>query len=99
VAHHFAGDESAAVKALTRALELRQGGEAFDYFTLTAANLQLGNKVEARKWYDRGTAWMAANQQPYTAELAVHRADVEVWLGIEKSSKVTPDRTLPDKKK
>jgi WD40 repeat protein len=82
VAHHLAGDDRAAVTALTRSLELHQSGEAFEYFPLAAAHQQLGNKEEARKWYDQGVAWMTANKTPLVAELAVLRADAEAVLGI-----------------
>jgi WD40 repeat protein len=98
MAHHFAGDENAAVRALTRSLQLRQSGEAFDYFPLAAAHQKLGNKEEARQWYDRGVKWMAANEHPYVAELAILRADAEAVLGIEKQAKPAPDKTSPDKK-
>jgi tetratricopeptide (TPR) repeat protein len=98
VAHHFAGEDRAAVKALTRSLELNPSGEAFDYFPLAAAYQQIGNKEEARKWYDRGVAWMAANKHPHAAELAVLRADAEARLGIEKPSLPGPDRTPPEPK-
>jgi tetratricopeptide (TPR) repeat protein len=98
MAHHFAGDDATAVKALTRALALHKSGEAFDDFPLAAAHQKLGNKQEARKWYDRGVAWAAANEHPYVAELAILRADAEALLGIEKQSKPAPDRTAPDKR-
>jgi WD40 repeat protein len=98
MAHHFAGDDNAAVKALTRSLQLRRGGEAFDYFLLAAAHQKLGNKEKARQWYDRGVAWMAANKTPYAAELAVLRADAEALLGIEKQAEPAPDKTSSDKK-
>jgi hypothetical protein len=82
VAHHLAGNDEAAVKALTRSLELHQSGEAFEYFPLAAAHQQLGNEEEARKWYDQGVAWMTANKTPFAAELAVLCADAEAVLGI-----------------
>jgi serine/threonine protein kinase/WD40 repeat protein len=98
LAHHVAGDDNAAVKALTRSLELRQGGDAFDYFPLAAAHQKLGHKEEARQWYDRGAAWMADNKSPFVAELAILRAEAEALLGIEKQSKPAPDKPSPDKK-
>jgi hypothetical protein len=98
VAQHLTGDDKAAIKALSRSLELHQGGEAFDYFPLAAAHQKLGNKEEARQWYDRGVKWMAANEHPYVAELAILRADAEAVLGIEKQAKPAPDKTSPDKK-
>jgi tetratricopeptide (TPR) repeat protein len=82
IAQHVAGEEKAAVRALTRSLELRPDGEAFDYFPLAAAHQQLGNKEEARKWYDRGVAWMATHKHPYAAELSLLRADAEQRLGL-----------------
>jgi serine/threonine protein kinase/WD40 repeat protein len=97
ITHHFAGDDEAAVQALTQSLKLRQGGEAFDYFPLAAAHQKLGHQKEARQWYDRGVAWMAEHAHPYAAELAVLRADAEVILGIEAPSKPAPDRP-PDRK-
>jgi tetratricopeptide (TPR) repeat protein len=98
VAHHFAGDDKAAVTFLVRSLKLRKNGEAFDYFPLAAAHQQLGNNGEARKWYLRGVAWMAANKHPHMAELTALRADAEALLGIEKQSKPAPDKTSPGKK-
>ncbi len=95
VAQHLTGDDRAAVKALRRSLELHQGGEAFDYFSLAAAHQRVGDKEEARKWYDKGVAWMAANKHPHAAELAILRADAEAVLGIENSS---AEKTSPGKK-
>jgi tetratricopeptide (TPR) repeat protein len=97
VAQHFAGDDEAAVQALMRSLELRPSGDAFDYFPLAAAHQRLGHKEEARNWYDKGVAWMAAKKQPYAAELAVLRADAEALLGIEKPSKPAPDKPAHDR--
>jgi serine/threonine protein kinase/WD40 repeat protein len=88
--HQSAGDHQAAVKALTRSLELRHDGESFDYFPLAAAHQRLGNKAEARTWYDRGVAWMAFNSHPYAAELALIRADAEAALGIAPNPKRAP---------
>jgi Flp pilus assembly protein TadD len=98
VAQHLTGDDRAAVKALTSSLELQKGGEAFDYFPLAAAHQQLGNKDEARQWYGRGVAWMAANKHPCAAELAVLRADAEARLGIKQQPKSAPDRPAAKKK-
>jgi WD40 repeat protein len=98
IAHHFAGEEKAAVQALTRSLQLRQGGDAVDYFPLAAAHQKLGNKKEARQWYDRGVAWMAEHAHPCAHELAVLRADAEAVLGLKKQSQPGPNRMSPDPK-
>jgi Flp pilus assembly protein TadD len=96
VAQHLTGDDPAAIKTLRRSLELHQGGEAFDYFPLAAAHQQVGDTEEARKWYDKGVAWMAANKHAHAAELAVLRADAEAVLGIANPS---AEKTSPEKKK
>jgi tetratricopeptide (TPR) repeat protein len=98
IAHHFAREEKAAVQALTRSLQLRQGGDAVDYFPLAAAHQKLGNKKEARQWYDRGVVWMAEHAHPCADELAVLRADAEAVLGIEKPPQPGSDKTSPDPK-
>src|SRR5262249_54516498 len=98
VAQRLTGDDQAAIKALSRSLELHQGGEGIDYFPLAGAHQKLGHKEEARKWYDRGVAWMAVNKTPYVAELAILRAEAEALLGIEKQSKPAPDKASPNRK-
>jgi tetratricopeptide (TPR) repeat protein len=97
VAQHFAGEDRAAMKALTRSMELRHGEDAYHYFPLAAACQQLGNREEARKWYDKGVAWMAANKHPYAAELAFFRADAEARLGLGKPP--APEKASPEKRK
>jgi hypothetical protein len=70
-----------------------------DDFPLAAAHQKLGNKQDARIWYDRGVAWMADNKSPFVAELAILRADAEALLGIEKQAEPAPDKTSPDKRR
>ena len=38
-------------------MELRKGGDVFDWYFLAMAQWQLGHKNEARKWYDKGVEW------------------------------------------
>jgi Flp pilus assembly protein TadD len=99
LAHHVAGDDSAAVKALTRSLELRSDGDAADYFLLAAAHQKLGNKEQARTWYDKGVAWITANKHPHEAELSRLRADAEFLLGVEKQGPHAPPGRSPGKEK
>ena len=40
--------------ALHKSMELRKGGDSLDWFFLAMAHWQLGDKDEARKWYDQG---------------------------------------------
>jgi tetratricopeptide (TPR) repeat protein len=96
IAHYYAGDYQAAVEALTRSVEQLQGGHGYDHFPLAMAYNRKGDKEEARKWYDRGVAWMNAHKQPPRPEkLAILRADAEALLGIQQPS---PDKSAPEKK-
>src|SRR5262249_57805051 len=52
-AHYRAGEWKSALKALEKAIDLRNGGDSNDRFFLAMANWPLGNKTEARKWYDQ----------------------------------------------
>lgn len=47
----------AAVEALQKSVQLRDGGEAWDWFYLAMAQWQLGQQEEARKWFAQGVAW------------------------------------------
>jgi tetratricopeptide (TPR) repeat protein len=60
-ARYGAGDWAAAVEALSKSMELRQGGDAFDWFFLAMAEWQRGNKDEARRWYDKAREWTQRN--------------------------------------
>ena len=48
--------------ALEKAMELRKGGDSFDWFFLAMAHWQLGDKEQARKHYDRAGQWMEKNR-------------------------------------
>jgi tetratricopeptide (TPR) repeat protein len=47
-AQYRTGDWKATVEALKKSMELRHGGDSFDWFFLAMAHWQLGNKDEAR---------------------------------------------------
>ena len=63
-AQYRAGElEQARVEALKKSMELRTGGyTSNDWFFLAMAHWQLGDKDEARKWYDQAVEWMEKNQ-------------------------------------
>jgi serine/threonine protein kinase/Flp pilus assembly protein TadD len=84
-AQHRAGDWKAAIAALKKSMELRNGGDSFDWFFLAMAHWQLGDKDEARKWYDKAVAWMDKNKRE-DVELKLFRAEALDLLG----SKPTP---------
>jgi len=45
------------------------------------AHRQLGDKAEARKWYDQAVAWMDKNQ-PENEQLRHFRAEAAKLLGV-----------------
>ena len=61
-AQYRMGDWRAAIDALKKSMELRDGGDGADWFFLAMAYWQLGQKEEARAWYDRAVSWMAKNK-------------------------------------
>ena len=82
VAHYRAGDWKAAIAALEKSMELRKGGDSFDWFFLAMAHWQLGEKDKAREWYDRAVQWMDKNQ-PKNEELRRFRAEAAELLGLK----------------
>jgi serine/threonine-protein kinase len=79
-AHYRAADWKAAVAALDKSMELRKGGDSFDWFFLAMAHWRLGEKREACAWFDRGVQWMEENQ-PTNEELRRFRAEAAELLG------------------
>ena len=63
VAHYRLGEEKAAVTALHKSMDLRQGGDAIDWLFLAMAHCKLGDLDEARKWYDKSVQWLEKNSQ------------------------------------
>jgi tetratricopeptide (TPR) repeat protein len=85
VAQYRAGDWEAAIEALEKSMELSSNqNESFDTIFLAMAHWQMGNKDEARKWYDRGVEWMEKNW-PDNEELRRFRAEAAELLGIDAS--------------
>ena len=63
-------------------MELRKGGDSFDWFFLAMAHWQLGEKDKAREWYDRAVQWMDKNQ-PKNEELRRFRAEAAELLELK----------------
>ena len=76
------GEWKAAIEALTKSMELRKGGDSNDWFFLAMAHWQLGDKTQARSWYDKAVPWMEKNQ-PKNEELLRFRAEAAALLGLK----------------
>jgi uncharacterized protein HemY len=96
LAHYRNGSWQAAVEALTKSMQLRNGGVGSDYFFLAMAHAQLGEKELARTWYDKAVAWMDKNKQQ-DEELRRFRAEAAALLGI-KDEPVGPGKDQPTAK-
>jgi tetratricopeptide (TPR) repeat protein/tRNA A-37 threonylcarbamoyl transferase component Bud32 len=89
-AHYRCGEHKAAIEALHKSMELRQGGDPFDWLFLAMAHHKLGDRDEARKWYDRSVQWLEKNGQaleknPRQAEaLRRFREEAEQVLELNK---------------
>jgi tetratricopeptide (TPR) repeat protein len=81
VAHYRAGDWKAALSALHKSMELRNGGDSSEWFFLAMAHWQLGDKEQARKLYDQAVVWMDKNQ-PGNGQLRRFRTEAEELLKI-----------------
>jgi hypothetical protein len=76
-------------------MELRNGGDAFDWYFLALAHWQLGHKDDARTWNEKAVSWMD-NNQPENKELLRFRAEAAELLGI---SDVEPAKDQPKETK
>jgi Flp pilus assembly protein TadD len=85
IAHYRAGDWKAAIAALGKSMELRKGGDSFDWYILAMTHRQIGNMAEARKWYDQALGWMEKNN-PRDEELLRFRAEAAELLKIDKKA-------------
>jgi tetratricopeptide (TPR) repeat protein len=81
VAHYRAGNWKEAVTALEKAKELSGGGDAVDWLFLAMAHWQLGQKDEARLWYDQAVRRLETSKL-LEAELPRFRTEAANLLGI-----------------
>jgi len=89
VARYRAGEWEPAIAALEKSIELRRGGDSCDWFFLAMAHWQLGNKGEARRWYDTAIKWMD-KKAPTSETLIRFRGEAAELLGVEPESRQAP---------
>jgi serine/threonine protein kinase/predicted Zn-dependent protease len=83
VALYRAGDYREAIAALEKAEELGRGREfGFNALFLAMARWQLGERDDARAWYERAIAWIDKNK-PDDNELRQFRAEADGLLRVE----------------
>jgi uncharacterized protein HemY len=70
-----------AIEALTKSVQLSKDGNSSDFFFLAMAHWQLGEKEQARTWYDRAVQWMDKHQ-PQDEELRRFRTEAAELLGV-----------------
>jgi serine/threonine protein kinase/WD40 repeat protein len=90
-AQYRAGDWQAAVEALAKSMELRLGGDAFDFFFLAMARWQLGEKAEARRLYEKAVRW-AEKFRPGDEALIRVRAEAAALLGVPGGAEPPPGK-------
>ncbi len=81
VARYRTGDWQGAIAALTESVKLREGGDGTDWFFLAMAHRRLGDKDQARSWYDKAVEWME-KKKSQDAELRQFRAEAAEVLGV-----------------
>jgi serine/threonine protein kinase len=79
VAHFRNGDDRSAIAELETAMSLRAGGDSLDWFFLAMAHWGLGDRDQARTWFDRAVQWMDKNK-PHNDELRRFRAEAEAMF-------------------
>jgi serine/threonine protein kinase/tetratricopeptide (TPR) repeat protein len=95
IAHYRAGDWEAAIAALEKAMQLKNGGDSWDWLFLAMAHWQRGEKEQARRWYDR-----AAPRMPTSAGAVRYdrfRAEAAALLGIENNQEIRDNSGAPAK--
>ena len=61
VACYRAGDDREAIRALDRSLQIRDGGDPYDWLFLALAELRSGDRARARALLDRSASWIASH--------------------------------------
>jgi WD40 repeat protein len=89
VAQYRAGNWKAAVGAMEKSMKLQKSANASIGFFLAMAHWQLGDKDEARQWYDQVVEWMNKNK-PQDEELRRFRAEAEELLGSKDDATSQP---------
>ncbi len=80
LAYLGAGSPKLAIPAIEKAMARSDGGEPWDWFYLCESYASIGDSVQARRWYDKATQWVATHR-PDDADLRALRAEAARLLG------------------
>jgi serine/threonine protein kinase len=80
-AHYQAGDLGAAAAALARSMELRAGGDAYDWVFLAMIAWRQGERARARDWYAK-VARYVKEHQPQDEPLGRLQEEAAALLGL-----------------
>ncbi|HEX5272812.1 MAG TPA: tetratricopeptide repeat protein, partial [Gemmataceae bacterium] len=86
VAHYRNGEDRAAVAELEAAMRMRAGGDCCDWFFLAMSHWRLGERDEARAWFDRAVRGMERDG-PHDGATRRFHAEAEALLGAEASKR------------
>jgi tetratricopeptide (TPR) repeat protein/tRNA A-37 threonylcarbamoyl transferase component Bud32 len=81
VVQYRAGNWPAAVAALERSVAQSAGGNAYDWFFLAMAYWQLGDRQQARQWYDKGVKGLETIR-PEDYDLPGFKEEADGVLGL-----------------
>jgi tetratricopeptide (TPR) repeat protein len=93
VAHYRAGDWHEANSALSRSMNLRNGGDSFDWFFLALVQLKLGHGDLALQWYEKAVAWFHETQ-PNDRELYRFQLEAARELKLPQPAPPPPSASL-----
>ena len=80
-----------SIAAATRSIAIGNGGDASDWFFLALAHWQLGEKEQARTWFDKAVAW-TKEKQPKNAELLQFWNEAAKLLALPGPDPTSPAR-------
>jgi tetratricopeptide (TPR) repeat protein/serine/threonine protein kinase len=93
IAQYRAGNWKESIAALQKFRELRTGDVEFSNpFFLAMAHWQLGNKDEAREWFDKGAQWMDAHNANSETMVRFRKEAAEL-LGVNEKKENKPSST------
>jgi tetratricopeptide (TPR) repeat protein len=81
VAYYRVGDWDEAIQTLKRSMELRSGGDAFDWFFLAMAYYQKKDKIKAEEWYNQAVQELGQTNTYVYEPIFQYHAEAAALLG------------------